>query len=49
MKLTSKVTLRGSKTKGWIINITDSAGYNEDIAITHEEAQTLKELLNNKI
>lgn len=47
-KLQSKVDLRGSKKKGWILTISDNYGYKEDLAITHEELLKIKYLLNNE-
>lgn len=49
MKLKSKVELKGSKKSGWIITISDNIGFNDDIAVTHEELVLLFALLKKRL
>lgn len=41
----SKVTLKGNKKDGYILKVTDSLGFKEDMALTYEELVMLKALL----
>lgn len=49
MKLKSKVELKGSKTKGYIVTISDNYGYKEDFAVTRDELIELKRLIILKV
>ena len=49
MKLKSVVKLEGNKKGGFVITIEDNMGFCGDLAITHEEAKMLLELLKKKI
>ena len=45
----SIVKLTGSKTAGWIIEISEDKLFHWDMALTNEEAILLRDLLNKKI
>ena len=48
-KSVTKVKLTGSKSRGWIIEISDNYNFKDDMPISHEEAEILLELLYKKI
>ncbi len=48
-KLKSKIVLKGSKTKDWVIEISDNYNFKDDIQITHEEMLELKKLINKRV
>ena len=45
----SIVRLTGSKTGGWIIEISEDKLFHGDMAITNSEAILLRDLLNKKV
>ena len=48
MTLKSKIELKGSAKKGWILTVSDNYGYREDLALTHDELLMLKKILEKK-